>query len=261
MIKYIIGDTMNGTVFINSGLDYAIKEFLAYEYNYNSIKYQSFYVIVVRILILIYGEVDIINPFKTMNEKGMGGFDVNLGKFGYPLSEINHFKEDFFNYFQLDMQSSALIVKPKNRFMVEVQKDLIDMFFCKVHSIKVDDSEIAQFYNMIYTMDNKNTYMKSYNLLVAPDVDEVKRYFDSRLFQLQNALTLNPIILNRLDFAIYNHFGITNEIVMAWNQNQVDSVNEQIFDYAQTSFDDPELLDKMNRLLGSRRKPKIQIVY
>lgn len=252
---------MNSNVFINEAVDFAIRDFLNNGHNPHSIKYSTFPILVIRTLILIYGEVDIINPFKTANEKGMGGFDVNLGKFGYPLKEINKFKEDFLNYYLNDKTINERVVKTKNIYLTEVEKDMIDMFFCKMKSVKVDDSEVNEFYSLLYTMDSKNTFIKSYNLLYAVDVNEVKHYYDFNMFQLNNPLTFKAIIINRLDFAIYNHFGISNDVVLSWNQEQVNSVNEQIFDYVQTSLDDPNLLNKMNHLLASRRKPKIHIVY
>ena len=259
--KMIMVIIVNSNVFINPAFQYAITEFIACKSSRHSVKYYDFYIMTIRALVFLYGEADIINSYKTMNEKGMGGFDVNVNKYGYPLSEINQFKIDFLNYYNIDMAEKRTIVKEKNKFLIEVEKDLIDMFFLKMQARALSTADINNFYAMLFTMDSANAYIKSFNLLTATDEYAVQNYFKIKLFQYENKIDFKAIIVNKLDMAIYNHFGIASDIVDKWTQSQVDYVNAQIFDYVKTSYDDPDLLNKMNQLLITRRKPKIEIIY
>ena len=54
---------MREEYFVNIALDKSIKKYLALENNKDSVEYNTFPVIVIRILALIYGKLDILNPY------------------------------------------------------------------------------------------------------------------------------------------------------------------------------------------------------
>ena len=54
---------MKEEYFVNIAIQKAIKQYLASINNKDSINFNSFLVVIIRILVLIYGYADIINPF------------------------------------------------------------------------------------------------------------------------------------------------------------------------------------------------------
>ena len=81
-----MGDT--GYVFVNEAMSNAINNYFKYKDDPNKLGFNTFDVVVARIIVWLYGELDITNCIKTMNEHGMGGFDMNICKFGYPQEEL-----------------------------------------------------------------------------------------------------------------------------------------------------------------------------
>ena len=92
---------MREEYFVNIAFDTGIKSYLSIE-NKEGIKYNSFLVVVIRLLVLIYGEADILNPF-YLNNKVV--FLNNLAKYGMAKSDIAVFKEEFLNYYKFEVQN------------------------------------------------------------------------------------------------------------------------------------------------------------
>ena len=78
---------MRGT-FINEAFTQAINDYLANHESQSGIVYNSFLVVCLRLLKVIYSEADIINPFNANNADVL---KTNLGKFGYPIEKIDVF--------------------------------------------------------------------------------------------------------------------------------------------------------------------------
>lgn len=248
-------------IFINEAMTNAIKRYLDNQGISKSNDSLHFGGIVMKILVLIYGELDIINSYKTQNEHGLGGFNKNLMKYGYPLNRINLFKSDFQNYYDIEKKNSTQAVKIKNPFYVLVQKHLIDMFFKKVKRLNLDEKAEQEFYKLLFTDDSSNSYVKSYNLLVSPVANAVRKYFEFKKYQQQNQITYKLVKDNVLVQEIYSFFAIDEEIVNAMTQKQLDNVNSQIYDYLETTANDPKLPDKIKKAINGKSKPNITIKY
>ena len=54
--------------FVNEAVDKAINDYLQSKNIEESVLFNSFLVVVVRILVIIYGELDIVNPYAIKNE-------------------------------------------------------------------------------------------------------------------------------------------------------------------------------------------------
>ena len=79
---------MEQNFFINEAFTIGIKNYL--EKNNSN----DFITNIIETLINIYGELDIINPYKTNTESGMGSFDENITKFGYSKENLSLFKQN-----------------------------------------------------------------------------------------------------------------------------------------------------------------------
>lgn len=251
-----------GSIFVNEAINNAISDYFKYKDKPTSLEFNTFQVVVARIIVLLYGELDISNCIKTNNEHSMGGFDMNICKFGYPEDELSKFKSNFQNYYEIEKENKKLAIKKKNVYMDLVQKNLIDMFFYKKVMMNLNESDTKEFYSLLFTIKSSDLYKQSYALLMSNDPEEVEYYFNLKLFKLENKYTFIVHRMNVLDMKIYNFFGLTNETVSSFSQSQINSVNKQLFDYFGIEEDDSAKLDKLVIAINNtRKKPKIDIKY
>ena len=169
---------MEGQTFINAAFNFAIRNYEKCKNGLNTVDFDSFYVVVVRALVLIYGDLDIMNPFHTNDEKT---FDANLKKFGFKDSKLQEFKEQFLAFYQnqenVEICTSAFI---------NIQKMLIDMFILRKSHVLVSDDEVGNFKGLLYT---RNDTIPSKVLLYTkytPGSLEIIEYFNSKMFRLNH---------------------------------------------------------------------------
>ena len=75
-------------VFINEAFTKAINDYLKSSDNIQGVTYNSFLVVVLRSLVSIYSELDIVNP-KVMDDAEL--LKDNLSKFGYSKTDVEVF--------------------------------------------------------------------------------------------------------------------------------------------------------------------------
>ena len=119
---------MNSDIFIKVSLDAAIKKYLLFRNKKDVSLASDFLVYVICMLIYIYSETDILNPYINRQNNGEDGFKNNLGKFGLPYSKINKFFNDLEGYYEIDHYNKVNRLT-KNEFFSYLQEDIIDMFF------------------------------------------------------------------------------------------------------------------------------------
>ena len=117
-------------IFINEGINQGIVNYIKYMNNEEIDKVHYFEFYVIKTLTIIYGEINIINPFKLKKEES---FYKNLSLFGLKKSELNL----FINY--LD-EYNKWLNKPdslkKTKLITQIQTIIINMILLKVIFIK-----------------------------------------------------------------------------------------------------------------------------
>jgi hypothetical protein len=228
---------MEGTIFINAAITEAIKKYLTSKEAKDGEEYSSFLVIVIRALILIYGELDIINPFRTNNESGLGGFDSNLKKYGLTSTSLQEFK-DLMQQFYASEFSDSLAFK-------KVQKNLIEMFILKYKYAKTNDDEIVQFRNLLYFADDSNSTKLELYQKLTPDSNEIINYFDSRLYEEKhnfNFTEYRDIVLNQ---EAYQLAGYDIVEIMHMSDKEIANINNKVYHFFRIKDTD---LNKNKRL-------------
>lgn len=158
--------------FVNFAFEKAINDYLISKNNVNGVVYNSFLVVTIRSLILIYGETEIINAYNNRDEVSLHALflkfrfsNVKLGKF---FSDIEMFaSNDHYN------------VVP-NLYFINIQKFLIDMYMCKKLYDNVTPTDRINFSNFLYSPDNSNPLIISYNYLHSKDNCEIISYFQQQ---------------------------------------------------------------------------------
>lgn len=161
-------------IFINDALNQALVSYVKGKKKIHSAEYNSFLSCVMRMLVIIYGEEDILKSYKT---KDFNLFDSTLAKYGYSLDNVDKFKAFMNNFYKIDMGQKDRVVKKKNKFFNAIQKLLIDMMVTKNSVGEINLEELVDFYNLLFTANSFDFYRKTYALSTAYNPYEIDDYF------------------------------------------------------------------------------------
>ena len=90
---------MGNEEFVSKEFTLAIENFLATKEQSLSSSL-SFPVIIIRTLIQIYGELEIIEPYLSKNVSNQNGLDENIMKYGFSKEKLNDFKNCFNSFYR-----------------------------------------------------------------------------------------------------------------------------------------------------------------
>lgn len=213
--------------FINEAFTKAINDYVESQNNKVGVVYNSFLVVVIRLLVNIYSELDIVGPFMMDSVETL---KRNLMKFGYPEARINSFFVNLQQYYDLEKENASLGVKRKeNRYFVELQKQIIDMMIAKKMSYHLTDLETKEFYNMLYTPNATNPLLISYNYLMASNVLEVDEYYKK---QMTDNVKMEEVKQKRfLNLRAYEILGHNLESINAMSADDLDKVNTVVYEF------------------------------
>jgi hypothetical protein len=214
---------MEGTIFINEAITKAINEYLNCKNDLNSKEYSSFLVVVIRALVFIYGELDIINPFRTNNEAGLGSFDANLKKYGLSSSIIASFKEQMQIFYKSDFNDV-------NSFK-QIQKLLIEMFILKEKYVKTSPEEEQKFKNFLYFEKDTNQIKLDLYQKLTPNSSEILAYYNSKTYEQKhnyNFTEYKDIILSQ---EAYQIAGYNIVEVMKMPDKEIININNKVYHF------------------------------
>ncbi|MBE6140438.1 MAG: hypothetical protein E7172_02755 [Firmicutes bacterium] len=212
--------------FINEAFTKAINDYVESKNKEEGVIYNSFLVVFVRLLVIIYNESDIINPFKIMSVESLRN---NLQKFGISENEINTLFINLQLYYDIEKENLGSVIKKDNPYFILIQKKLIDMFIAKKLSYEITEDEKKKFYNILYTPDTPNPLLFSYNYLTAKDVNEIKNYFIKQMNENEKIRINSP--KSYLNAKAYEILGYDFETVDKLNNEDLEKLNHQVYDF------------------------------
>lgn len=207
---------MEEDIFINEAFTYAIKEYLESKKQPEGIKYNSFFVVIIRLLTIIYDELDILNPYYLNNEQSLIN---NLKKYGYPEENINEFRRSFQRYYENESETN----------FIKIQKMLIDMFVKKKLTLNISQEEIKGFRELLYSPYASDSLIVSYNFLMSKDPFEVIKYFDKQMLENNKKVISKP--KETLNLEAYEILKYSLEDIKAMNSEELDEVNKKVYNY------------------------------
>ena len=240
--------------FINEAFDKAINDYMNSKDKKESILYNSFLVVVIRMLISIYSELDIINPYQIRNEEILKN---NLMKFGASKEEIEKLFELISNYYLIERRNSLAIKREDNTYFIDVQKSLIDLFTLKRLNYGLTENESKDFFDLLYTPGTSNVLRQSYNYLNASDIYEVASYYQNKMLEKPKVQELDDE-KNLLKFDIYKLFNISIADISKMNAQDVDKLNKEIyksFDISENAINKDYLLDEKLKEIKMQNSP------
>ena len=241
-------------VFINEAFTKAINDYLKSVEQPKGVVYNSFLVVVIRLLIIIYSELDIVNPM-VINDEDL--LKNNLAKYGYSKMDLEMFFSDLQVFYDIEKENENKMIKVENPNFITVQKELIDMFIAKKMNYNLKEKEVQDFYNLLYTPYAKNPLMVSYNFLMAKDVLEIDNYFKKQM--QENVKVVVPREKHLLNVKAYELLNYSMDQINAMDANEVDKLNSQVYDYfkiRENAINKEYLLDKAIEAI-EREKNKV----
>lgn len=241
------------TYFINEAFEKAVNDYLNSKDKKEGILYNSFLVVVIRLLINIYGELDILNPFYIRNEEAL---DDNLKKYGLNKESISEFKRLLDGFYRIEKKNMSSLKKETNIYFIEIQKRIIDMFNLKRLNYGVTESDRKEFFDLLYTPGTSNALRLSYNFLNAENIYEIAEYFKEAM-QLQKKVEKEKE-KDLLPFDTYKLFGINVADLSKMSESEVEEINSEIyesFDIKETAINKDYLLEESIKAYKMQKNP------
>lgn len=217
---------MEDSIFVNEAVDYAIKTYMSSKTDPLNEEFNSFLVIVIRTLIFIYGELDILNPYRTKNIKGLGGLDSNLKKYG--LNDV--ILEDFKTNLMVYKQNQDNLEVARHCF-ITIERILIIMFAQKLKHVLANENDITEFKKFLYVKNNPNEYQKKLYEIYTPNSDMLEHFLTEKVYEATHDFTLTEYKENMLRADAYKIAGFDELEVMKMNTSQISEINNKVFGF------------------------------
>lgn len=242
--------------FINAGIDNAIKSYLDNINNKNGAVYNSFLVVTIRCLVLIYGSADIINPYKL---KDKVAFFNNLTKYGLSKTDASIFTEDFLSFYNTYHQNNQNKIKVEISTSSVILKHLADMMVKKKKWVNVDLKEEEQFLSLLYTTHTNNTFMINEEYLLGNKLSDTENYYYTKLNEKEENIDLNKTISSTLNLEALTHIGVNVSDLKNMSEKEIAEVRNKTYNYFAIDAESPNRDRDLNSSLTSinLQKPKI----
>ena len=239
---------MREEYFVNIAFEESIKSYLISLSNKDSLVYNSFPVVVIRLLALIYGKLDIINPYYLKNNVA---FMNNLGKFGVSNSHLALFKDEFQRFYEFEQINAKRKIKQKNPYFVSIQKYLVDMFVAKKKTEEVSLIEEETFLDLIGSSHTKNYYRLSYLYLMSDDLNFIEKYYYSRLNEMDvtKELALDKTITGNLNLEALNLLGINLSNLKNMSNEEIKKAQNKAYEYFEVDALSPTREKELNKAI------------
>lgn len=240
---------MKDKEFINKAFNKAIKTYIEAKEKPNSLLYNSFLVVTIRILALIYGKTDILNPYYLDNSVV---FFQNLGKYGVDSADLALFKEELLAFYEFDLENDKRKIKLQNPHFKNVLKYLIDMFVAKKKNGKVSFNDEEKFLELIYTTHTKNAYRISYAYLNLGDIMYLEKYYYSKLNEMDmtRELDLDKTIRTKLNLEALNIVGVNLTNLENMSSKDIEKAKNEAYNYFEVDPNSATSEDELNEKLN-----------
>jgi len=239
--------------FVNEAFDKAVNDYLISKDKEEGILYNSFLVVVIRMLINIYGELDIVNPFQTKNEDALND---NLMKYGASKEKVDKLKNMLNEFYTLEKKNKQANKREDNSYFIDIQKVLIDLFVFKKNNFGMVARESHEFFDLLYTPGTSNALRLSYNFLNADNIYEVAEYYKVSMEKKDEIVkeTKNDL----LGFDVYRLFNLSIADLSKMNEEEIKNLNSQIyksFDISENAINKDYLLSEKVKEIKFRNNP------
>lgn len=208
-------------IFINNSIDSGISNYLLIKDEKEYDKTHIFEVYVIRCLCKIYGDINILNPYRIDNQNS---FKSNLIMYGLSVKKQEEFIK-LMNDYSIWLNSTKNVGKTDITSKIELL--LIDMIIERNKEIKFSDDEI-EFFNKYF--DPKDNNFSKLHELITKDVNIVPMYWDKKKVLLNNNLKFKLVRNDLLSNSIYSKYNIDKEEISKMSEDKVRNINNRIIE-------------------------------
>lgn len=208
-------------IFINDSISSGISNYLLIKQEKDYDKAHIFEVYIIRCLCKIYGDVNIINPYRINNENS---FKSNLIMYGLKTQEMQEFIS-LMNDYSKWLNSERNVGKTDLTSRIEII--LIDMIVERNKSSKFTDSEL-EFFDKYF--DPKDNNFATLHNLITKDINIVPMYWNRKKALLNNNMKFKRIRNDLLSSEIYGKYGVDKDQIQNMSEEKVKNINNRIIE-------------------------------
>lgn len=206
-------------IFINEAIDSGISNYLLIKEEKEYDKAHIFEVYIIRCLCKIYGDINILNPYRINNSNS---FKSNLIMYGLKKEQMEEFislMNDYSNWL-----NSAKNVG-KTSITSKIELILINMIVERNKIIKFSNEEL-EFFDKYF--DPKNNNFSKLHYLITKDINIVPMYWNRKKVLLNNNIKFKKIRNDLLSSQIYDKYGIDKDDIGKMSEDKVRNINNRI---------------------------------
>lgn len=211
-------------IFINTSISNGISNYLLIQEKKDYNKVHIFEVYVIRCLCKIYGDINILNPYRIGNENS---FKSNLIMYGLSVNEMEEFIKLMDDYSKW-LNSEKNVGKTDLTSKIEII--LINMIIERNKVNKFSDTEL-EFFDKYF--DPKNNNFATLHNLITKDVNIIPMYWNRKKALLGNNIKFKLIRNDLLSSSTYNKYGLDKDDLMKMSEEKVRNINNRILEKEQ----------------------------
>lgn len=208
-------------IFINEALTYGINSYLLKKARQEYSKAHIFELTIAELLVSIYGELNVINPFKTYSEKS---FRDNLKVYGLTNEEYYSFIKLLNEYFTWLNSNS----REKNNIINSINKILVKMIVLKGLNTELTNEEVTLYDNYFLGNMRRIAYLME---ISSVDPTFTSSYYarKKKIYLVdKDKLTFEEIEPELLNDKVYKEHGLDAEQVKQLSNLKIDEINSLI---------------------------------
>lgn len=208
-------------IFINDSITSGISNYLLIKNGKDYDKAHIFEVYVIRCLCKIYGDINILNPYRIDNENS---FKSNLIMYGLSVHDMEEFISLMDEYSKW-LNSEKNVGKTDLTSKIEII--LINMIIERNKTNKFTTVEL-EFFDK-YFDPNNNNFATLHNL-ITKDVNIVPMYWNRKKSLLNNNMKFKLIRNDLLSSSTYDKYGLDKEDISKMSEEKVRNINNRILE-------------------------------
>lgn len=209
-------------VFVNDAINNGINNYLSKINGRNIKNLYIFELNVIEVLIKIYDEINIINPFKLNDEKS---FKENLKLYGLNDKEYNSFVR-LMNRYNKWLNST---ISQKNDIIKNINSILIKMILLRQSRTKFTEEDI-NFFESYFNPSNVNLKRIISLSSIDPDVNYKVWTRKKKILLGKNKITLTEIVPKLFTDEKYKKYGLSLKEVKQLSNMKIAEINRLIID-------------------------------
>ena len=214
--------------FINEAIDCGISNYLLIKQEKDYDKAHIFEVYIIRCLCKIYGDINILNPYRISN---VNSFKSNLIMYGLKKEEMEKFISLMDEYSKWLNSSNNV---GKTTITSSIEFILINMIIERNKNTKFTEEDIV-FFDKFF--DPKNNNFSKLHSLITKDINMVPMYWSRKKVLLDNNIKFKKIRNDLLSSQIYDKYGLDKNDVSKMSEDQVRNINNRIVNNEKVSED------------------------